>query len=331
LLLPIVGVAVEYFLVPRTYQSAASLWALQRYAVIGATGLESDLQSTPAQTQTTALTELLQTRSFVLTVVKGIDLAPTLGFSESAMPDPQQLQDALFNEISKKVLVTSQGYNLFEISYTNRNPQVAQQVIQSVIENYGLQSVGLSVAEGQNLLESYQTQLQNAQQDENTIVAAEAQYIAAHPELTPNKLPSDPQYALLQARVVQAETNVQNIQNTINTIQQSISSSANTLYKVIDAPQIPIHSTSRTKNYLIGGGVGLAVGLLACSIFLIILVRRDQALYTASDLQSVVEIPVVMQLPVLTGEMISMLTTRPVSEGILLVERKSRANGKPAG
>ena len=72
---PIIAVAVAYFMTPRTYQSTASVWALQRYFVIGATGPESNLAAFPAQTQATALTELLQTRTFALAVAQTVLVA----------------------------------------------------------------------------------------------------------------------------------------------------------------------------------------------------------------------------------------------------------------
>ncbi len=64
LLLPILVSGVVVFFLPRTYQATARLWALHRYAVVSATGIESDLQSTEAMTQATALNEFLQTKSF---------------------------------------------------------------------------------------------------------------------------------------------------------------------------------------------------------------------------------------------------------------------------
>src|SRR5947209_2703031 len=105
------GVGFAYFYYPHKYQSTASLWAFRRYVIIGATGPESDLSSTPAQTQATALSELLQSRSFALLVAKGTDLAPTLSLSSSVLADPQLLDDALVNDISHNVVVTAQGYN----------------------------------------------------------------------------------------------------------------------------------------------------------------------------------------------------------------------------
>ena len=55
-------------------------------------------------------------------------------------------------------------------------------MLQSVIKEYGLQSQGLSVVEGQNLA-SYQTELQTAQRTAQAAVNAEAQYVAQHPAL----------------------------------------------------------------------------------------------------------------------------------------------------
>ena len=329
-LLPIIGVAVVYFVIPRTYQSTASVWALQRYFVIGSTGPESDLLSTPAQTQATALTELLQTRSFVDSVVKGINLAPTLNLGADVLNNPQQLEETLFNEVSKHVVVTPSAYNLFEISYANRDPRIAQQIVASVINNYGTQSLALSVAEGQNLLNNYQTQLASAQNELKNAVTAETEYVHTHPNLTPIQLSSDPQYAILDAQRIQVQTKAQNLQNTINTIQQSISTQgtqASTLYQIIDAPQMPYLPVSRTKNYLIGGGIGLVVALLACTLYLVIVVRRDRGVYSASDLQDFVAYPVIMQLPNLTPAAVSLLTTNKLQDQILLAERKSSTNG----
>lgn len=333
-LFPIIGVAIVYFIVPRTYQSTASLWALQRYFVIGSTGPESDLLSTPAQTQANALTELLQTHFFVDSVIKGIDLAPTLNLGADVLNNPQKLEVTLFDEISKHVGVTPSAYNLLEISYANRNPLIAQQIVRSIIAYYGTQSLGLSVAEGENLLRSYQTQLANAQIDLNNAVIAETQYAQAHSNLTQAQLANDPPYALLDAQRVQAQTKVQNIQNTINTIQQAISTQgtqAGTLFQVIDAPQVSYLPVSRIKYYLIGGVIGLAVALLGCAIYLVVVVRRDRGVYTADDLQGLVAFPVIMQLPKVTTATVSLLTTNKRHGQVLLTGGKSSVNGHIKG
>ncbi len=334
IVLPIAGVALVYFMVPRTYQSIASVWALHRYAVIGLSQAEIDLSSTPAQTQSTALNELLQTHVFVDAVVKGIDLAGALNLDPSVTHDPQQLENALFNDISHHVFATPQAYNLFQISYTNPNPQIARQIVASVITQFGAQSLGLSVVEGQNLLDSYQAQLASAQKALNKAADAEATYTATHPnsKLTsdPLSVTNDPQLASLDAARVQAQKTVQNLQDTISTIQQLIGtqgSSVSSLFQVLDPPQAPDRPVSRTKSYLVGGGAGLGIALLAIVLFLVILVRRDRSIYSPVELQHIAALPVAMQLPNLSPATISLLTRSANQKRTALIESKSSANG----
>lgn len=303
LLPPLLGIAVVYLLVPHTYQSATSLWATQRYIIIGATGPESDLASTPAQTQATALAELLKSRAFALTIASETNLASTL--SSSTHSSPQQLNDALYTEISQKVVVTPQGYNLYTITYSNHDPKVAQKVVQAVIQNFALQSQHFTKVEAQNLLIAYQTQLAQAQEAEQKAAATEAQYLQDHSDLTPADLLNDPTYGILHADTQQALAKVQNIQNTINTINQEVAEQGTGpqyLFQVLDTPKIPSQPNSRSKDFLIGGGIGLGVALLACALYILILVRRDRSIHAPLDLKEVTDFPVVMEVPLLSSK-----------------------------
>jgi hypothetical protein len=331
LILPLlVSLAIAYFLIPRTYQSTAALWAPHRYEIIGATGPESDLQATPAQTQAAALSELLQTRSFALAVANetGNDLTQNLPTNVKA--DPQRLDDALFNEISKNVVVTPEGYNLYEISYINRNPKVAQHVIEAVMKNFASQSKIFSVIEGQHILDGYQTALIKAQSDADSAAAAEAQYIRAHPSLSLQQLANDPQYVLLHSATQQAQGTVQGIRENIAALNQTISAqgtSDDSLFRVIDNPISPSQPVSRMKQYLFAAGIGLGVGLLACILYIILLLRRERGVYTALNLQKVTNLPVVMQLPHLAPSTVTQLVKGSGYDAVM-IENKSWSQAK---
>lgn len=303
-LFPVVGLAVMYVM-PRSYEAYASLWAFRRFEIITTTGPESDLQSTPAETQATALTELLHVHAFALSVAKATSLPSTLPADVKA--DPAARDDALINAVSK-VQVAAQAYNLFVITYTNSNPKVAQQVVQAIIQNFGLQSQGFSFIESQPLLAGLQTQLAKAKEDAANAVAAESKYIAAHPSLSKTDLLNDPQYQLLQAQAQNAQTTVTNVQTNINTINQQVSaqgSGVDTLFKVLDAPFV--QGVSRTRTYLMGGGIGLGLAITGGLLYVIFATRRDRSVYTPLELQKVAALPVVMQLPNLTGKTIPLL------------------------
>lgn len=304
-LLPILGAAVG-FMLPRSYQAQASLWANQRYAVIGATGSESDLLATEAGTQVTALNELLQTRVFALQVANQTQLINTL--SPAVKADPNARDDALVQDISGRVLVATQGTYVYTISYTDKSPEIAQQVVAAVIKSFGEQSQGLSVIEGQNLLQAYQAQLPAAEKAADAAAQAEAQYINQHPTETAAQLTNDPQYSLLHAKTQQAQATLQNLRTQIATLQQEIgllSGGPSTLFTVLDQPTAPVRPVSRTKTLIMAGGGGVALALLACALYLALLVRRDRALYTPAEVQRATELRVLLQLPALPTSTVS--------------------------
>jgi uncharacterized protein involved in exopolysaccharide biosynthesis len=297
MLLPIVSVAIIYTQ-PRSYQATAGLWALRRYEVIGATGVESDLASTPAQSQATALDELLQTNSFALDVANATSLPSTL--SPSVAANPTARDAALVAEISKRIVVTPQGYSLFTISYQNRDPQLAQQVVEAVTTVFEQQSGTLSVDTGKQLLKSYQTQLAAAQQTAQAAEAAQAAYEARHPLLTPAALQNDPQYIVLQQATQQAQAAVQQLQSEIAALNQEIAAlqggSSTSLFSVIDPPALPDRPVSRSKLLVLGGLIGLLGGLLASAVYLILGFRRDRTIYGPQDVACITDIPVIAQL-----------------------------------
>lgn len=310
-LLPVIAVGTAYFVVPHTYASSASLWALRPYDIIGDTTPAANPPPTPADTQVAALSALLQTHDFDLAVANEAGLAATLDASQNVTP---QLRDtALIDDIVKNVHVASQGYNLFTITYINRNPQISQQIVAAIVRDYGSHSVAYSQSQGQTMMANYKQQLADAQQSANTATAVEQQYLATHPGVTKNiwivgpqyAQLFDPEYALLHTRTEQAVTRMQSIETQITTLQlqiASMGSTADTLFKVIDAPVVAKQPEGRTRQYLMAGGAALGLALLACVLYIIMLVRSDHAVYTMRDLKEVTAYPVLIQLPHLTAQ-----------------------------
>lgn len=281
--------------------------------MIGATGAALDSQTntplTPAQTQVNTLDELLNTRDFSIAVSKGIPLAASLHLSSSVTANPQLLNTALFQEISRHVLVTVNGYDLFSISYTNRDPEVAQKVVEAVIQNYELYIQKLTTTEGQNLLNTYQKQLVEEKQNLDAALSAESAYIASHPSLSKDALSTDPGYAFLQSQAQQEESVYTDMLKNISTVQQEIasqSSGSGNLFEILDAPTIS-QPVPRTTSIIIAGAMGLVLAIFASLLYILLLARRDHVTYTVSDVVKVIDLPVVMQLPHLASATIEVL------------------------
>ena len=301
LLVPtVIGLGVG-FLLPPSYQADATLWAFKRYEVIGATGPESDLQATPADTQATALTELLQTAEFDVPVANQANLKASLKLTAQQLSNPQMLSDAYVADLAKNVKVASSGANLFSITYTNGNPDIAKQVVAAIITQFQLQGPSFSVYEGNQILQVDNNQLAQAQANAQAAEQNEENYHQSNPN---SNVENDPVYAQLDQLRVQAETTVNNMQASIDTLNQEIASDqkmaaqggSNAFFKTLDPPVLP-DPASRSKTLLTTAGIGAGAGLVVCILYILILVRRDRAFYSASDVQKATSYPVLMQIP----------------------------------
>lgn len=306
--LPIVIGGVLVYRLPREYQATATLWALHRYDTLTATTVDYSNLATPAETQVTALNELLNTRSFALGVAQEANLANTL--SAQTRENSTSRDDALVANISQNVQVVAQGYDIFTITYTGSDPQIVQQVVKAVVDHYHQEVQLVLATEGQNLVGTYQTQLLQAQQTAQSAAATESSYIQSHPHLTGDALQRDSVYQLLHAQTQQAQLNVQNIQTDLNTLEQEIATHttiAASLYRVVSIPPVPDQPVPRRKNLLLGLAGGLAIGLMASILFIALLLRWDRKVYTSSDLRKLTTYPIVMELPLLSPKAVEML------------------------
>jgi len=182
------------------------------------------------------------------------------------------------------------------------------QVVKSVVSHYGPQSSSQSTTEGEQLLTSYQSQLQQAQQAADKATKAASQYLQQH-QLTPAQAQVDPQYQLLNAYANQALCALSNIQNNINTINQelaTLSAGSAGLYTIIDPPTVPSRPASRTRTLLFGAGGGLAAGLLAAVLYFLMLSRMDQSMYTLVDVPEATSYPVLVQVPWLPQRLVTL-------------------------
>ncbi len=297
LLIPIVVALAIAWKQPPQYEASATLWALQRYSIIGATGPESDLTSTPATTQSTAVSELLQSRTFDLAIAKNTNLAST--FDAATRADPNKLDQAIVQELSTKVTTTAVGYNLYQIVYDNKDPKIAQQVVTAIVDQFGVTATGYSIVEAKQLIQAYQAQLGPAQQSAFQASQVAANYLASHPLAATR---GDPTYSLFLQQELGAQANANTIQSDITQLNLQLANIAggqSGLYRIIDSPKVSSQPVSPAKTLALGGGIGAGVGLLAAILFFVMVMRRDRSPYSVDDLSRFTELPVALELPLL--------------------------------
>lgn len=263
----------------------------------GASTSTQDATTTPAATQAAAITQILQTKSFALAIGKAANLAST--YSKSAQSNPAVLNDTIVTDISTHVHATASGANLVTITYDNIKAPVAQRVVQAVVNQYGLSAAEFASSQSKQLLLISQQELQQAQVTATQANAAVTAYQISHPGATAQ---NDPQFQVLQANATNAlwqASAVQRIIDQLNSQTSTVGTGSNELFSVIDAPSVGYQPISRSKVLLTGAGIGLAIGLLACIIYIAILMRRDRSIYSVADLQRVTKAPVLLQIPLM--------------------------------
>ena len=221
-----IGIAIAVFVLPPTYQAKATLWALRIYRT-DTSNATSNPQATPGGTQAAALSELLQTRVFVVDIAQAAGIGAAGSDASSNFGSPS---DAQLSELSQQIHVAAQGDNLVGITYSNSDPRLAQRVVQAVVQQYG-------------------------------------EFIVTQGTSTP--------------------------------------STATVFFNVLDVPVLPIKPDLRAR-LLLGGGVGVAVGVLATLLYAVILARRDHAVYDSQDVQNVAGLPVIMQLSTFSPTAVSL-------------------------
>lgn len=298
---------------PRQYEASATIWALRRYEVIGATGAESDLSATPAETQAIAITEILQTKAFALAIAHEANLAQT--YSPSARSNADQLNSAMFDDISAHVTATAVGVNVVSITYDNKSAVKARAVVQATIDQYGISAAEFATSESKQLILIYEQQLAQARDTSNQATNAAATYLRDHPGATTSK---DPEYTVLANNATNALGTVNQIQgqiDTINSTLDTIGAGSNTLFAVVDKAATSANPISRSKLLIEAAAIGGVLGLLAAIIFIVVMMRRDRSIYSVSDLQKLTEAPVLLQIPQMPPRILAQTVDRLESGG----------------
>jgi uncharacterized protein involved in exopolysaccharide biosynthesis len=291
LVIPLLVAPIAYMTMPVAYESVVGVW------VDRATYLDPRAQNLPfntsaAQTQSSQLTELLHTRSFMIDVVQRTSLAPLL----STKAGEGRVADML----DKGVTVTAvpNGTHLLAIRARFTTPQVAYQVAQAIVDAYTDRNANLLVDQSTSAIGFFQSQLDNTQDASAKASRDLSQYAlamgyASSGDGTPlssdvqSVSAFDPEFADLQAKAHFAQQQVDQARVALQNAQQSSAAAAQGAdvgFQVIDPPQMPTAPVTQLKNVIVFIVAALIIGLGLSTIVLVFLVATDRSIRTENDL-----------------------------------------------
>lgn len=298
LLLLTATVLGTYYLTRSQYEATARIW-VDRPALDNV--LDPNAQATylvsPAQQQADKLTQLLQTDSFVVEILKNTSASGRL------RGDPDR-DRAIIRDTRGKLDVTPIGPNTIKITYAGSDPILCQQVVQSTIDQFRARDLTARVEQSAIERQFYQKQLQIYEDQ----LAAAAKRVEDFQSAHPFPDPSSPQYLELQG----LQRELESARSLLNTTRAKVeqANAADTLsdtsrqveFQVLDTPTVP----NRPAATLVRLAGYLAIGLLASFAFVLCAVAiatwQDTTLHTGDDLQRLTRVPLLDTIPHLSSD-----------------------------
>jgi uncharacterized protein involved in exopolysaccharide biosynthesis len=292
IVIPAVVTPIALATAPVYYESVVGIWVDQPTYL--AVKDPTTQYTSPAAAQTSALTEMLHTRTFDLDVASRTPLASVA----SSRGGDARIQD-LFD---KGILVAPSGSHLVVLKARAPTGQLAAQIAQAVVDAYQDQTSSQQLDQSGVAISFYQTQLQSAQDQLSRSSQELSQYATAmgydgsadatvgpaqNGTLSASAL--DPKFAQLQSSVNFAQ---QQVDQARTSLQQAQLASAAAVqggqvgFQVIDPPQVPTAPASNSKSVVVFAVASLVVGFGLSGMLLVLLVAGDRSIRRDADLAS---------------------------------------------
>jgi uncharacterized protein involved in exopolysaccharide biosynthesis len=307
-------------ILPRTYQSSASLWF--DYSPIPASGGVAS-QLTLADQAMALFHELLNTRDFdvkagrrgplaayynstgnfpntdpVTPIVHRLEGKPApTGATRTALVD-----NGVLITLQKYLVVTPSEPQVLGLTFTFSDPTIAAGTLQAVIDQFQEQVKASGLVTAQGSVDFYRAQQAAQLKVVQTADANVSSYLAVHPELRVPIPPFDPTYTGLQQTDTLARQQYASLSEQLDQAKLTVASLQQPGpygFRVVDVPQAPTAATGLLKTILVGVGGGIGVGLLLVFVICFVLVASDDSIARASDLKRRLGVKVIGEVPLL--------------------------------
>jgi len=264
-LLPFVLIAISavlaYLLTKPSYMSEGVLF-IQKQSLLSSLNsvgsTNSYMWSTPAQTVSAEITELIQTDSFIRAVIQNTAL-------EAKMNQGASKVNQLIDDTRKQVWVTVLGENQIKVHAAYENPEIAAQLANGVIESYIKWQSNSQVAESEaalvffgNLIEVYKSDLELARD-------AMRSYLEDHPQPIRGDIPGVESLEIkrLQADIdlaTQRYSSALDKEENARLALSQIDSNTRQTYIVLDVPTPALRPEVSLKDLVVRYGLFMLLG-----------------------------------------------------------------------
>lgn len=335
-LIPIITVPaialIITFYTGREYMVESRIWVDPSGYLQETTG-GSGANVTPSGSETRTLSERLSTESFRAEVIRRAGLADAI--DQGLWPVPSELGtqvagipvvrgiaramgvvipvnrdeaiDLAQKVVETQISVSSDGVNLLSVSYTGSEPFLGKRLIEETIVYYNETASGRQQEDSQIGTEFYGRQVEI--QLEKLVAAEEAEraFLIANPEPLTGQVRSASERAEIDrlSRAIAIERTL--YEDALQRLEQvriqgeAAISSRNVSFAVVDLPEIPNQPSLATSALILNLIVGLTLGGMITGAGVIAITWTDRTVRTREDVEDMVSIPLVEQVPLVSG------------------------------
>jgi len=291
-LIPLLVGPIVLLMAQSYYEAWAGIW-VERPTYFRQTA-ETERLVTPAQGQSSRLSELLRSRTFLSDVAVQTPLAPLVGSATGE----EKLQRIMETDLA----LFPSGDHLLMLRFRAETPQRALQVIEALVETFKERSATDRAGQAELAITFYEARVQTAEEQLAKTEGAMRRYAAANPRvmdalsgasgasrsgLAARPTAMDPQVAELLRRVELDERDVERARTSLDQARLEASASVGgqeLALQVIDPPQIRRGPTRDLRKLLVFPVAALAAGLGLSTALLLLLVAADRSVRTEADL-----------------------------------------------
>lgn len=276
-----VGAFAAYKFQPEPkYRATSTVWTQQSTLLDSGLGIEANPYLSPAQNQAQVFNDLLTLDSFALQAASKI---PAL----QAYPPKVQIA-----AIQADTYVVPEGVNVMAVVHEGRNPVLARDVVQAVLDSQGESLTTDVVAEADAATKFYENRLETAKADLDAAVAALTEYQAT----LPASVRDDPTYvdrtlANLSAGAQRAQDDYNLLLDRLEGIyleRDAALEGRDLSFQIADPPQVPTTPLPTSiKSMLPYPILGLLLGISVSGVVLFALVRLDEGIRLASEAEKI--------------------------------------------
>jgi uncharacterized protein involved in exopolysaccharide biosynthesis len=300
-LIPLVIGPIALLMAASYYEAVAGVF-VERPTYLTTTASDFNSYLTPAQNQTNRLSELLRTRSFVMSVASRTRLAPLVGSDRGE----EEINRIFFRGFA----VVPSGERVLVLRFRSGSPEFSYQMVNAVVEAFKDRLASDRVTQAQVAISFYEGRLKSSQDELDKANEALRRYLAANPRLTtidPERgaaattasrlgLPAnaiDPQMADLLRQVDLQEKDVEKLRGDLEAARLNASAAIEGQeigFQVVDPPKMPTRLVRERRKALIYPAAGLFVGAGLSAAMLTLFMFSDRAVRSEADLADIVRV-----------------------------------------